>query len=267
MFADTDYPDTNQATLVHREASENAEWRVFEQAQWRWLGTPDGAIHAAIDRRAPRTPVLGYIRTMLSGLCLAEPPERVLDLGYGCGTLVSALQQHLPNTRVTSVEQDHAVVRIAHRWFGGEHPDHVVMATAEQYVHRSHVPSDAVFCDLHSTRDGLGPVADPAFHDALAGHLADDGVCIVNLLPADQRDAIALVGAIRAAFAHVWLATVPGCQNLVVFARHRACAAPDSRSPFARYWCDDTVTACPVRRVSPVRPTPTRHAESATPTG
>ncbi|MEM9603222.1 MAG: hypothetical protein AAGA11_10195 [Pseudomonadota bacterium] len=267
MFADTDYPDTNRATLVHQEAGESAEWRVFEQARWRWLETPDGAIHAAIDRRTPDTPALGYIRTMLSGLCLAERPLRVLDLGYGCGTLAGALRQHVPDACVTSVEREHAVVRIAHRWFGGTHPDHVVMASAERYVHRSQAPSDAVFCDLHSTRDGSGPAADPAFHGVLAEHLGEDGVCVVNLLPTDQRHAIALVGAVRAAFAHVWLATVPGCQNLVVFARQRACAAPDPRSPFARYWCDDSVTACPVRRASPARPQPTRHAGSATPTG
>jgi spermidine synthase len=61
--------------------------------------------------------VFPYARMMLASLYLQPQPKRLLIIGEGGGTLPSALQKLLPNTRIDLVELDGAVDRVARQYF------------------------------------------------------------------------------------------------------------------------------------------------------
>ena len=62
--------------------------------------------------------VFEYASMMLSAQYLKPNPRSILIIGQGGGTLPSALQELLPNTKIDVVELDAAVDRVARRYFG-----------------------------------------------------------------------------------------------------------------------------------------------------
>ncbi len=61
--------------------------------------------------------VFDYAGMMMTGLYAKPNPRNILIIGQGGGTLPSALQQMLPNTKIDVVELDAAVDRVARRFF------------------------------------------------------------------------------------------------------------------------------------------------------
>ena len=61
--------------------------------------------------------VFEYAGMMMTGLYAKPNPRNILIIGQGGGTLPSALQQMLPNTKIDVVELDAAVDRVARRFF------------------------------------------------------------------------------------------------------------------------------------------------------
>jgi spermidine synthase len=61
--------------------------------------------------------VFNYARMMMAALYLNPKPKRVLILGLGGGTLVTAFQTLLPEAAIDAAEIDPAVVRMAREYF------------------------------------------------------------------------------------------------------------------------------------------------------
>jgi spermidine synthase len=61
--------------------------------------------------------VFNYSRMMMAALYLNPKPKRVLILGLGGGTLVTAFQTLLPDAAIDAAEIDPAVVRMAREYF------------------------------------------------------------------------------------------------------------------------------------------------------
>src|SRR3954469_9224725 len=67
-------------------------------------------------RGEPRRLVFEYLRMMMGALYLGPPPRRVLVIGLGGGSLVTALESVLPQAHIDAVEVDPAVVRVAREY-------------------------------------------------------------------------------------------------------------------------------------------------------
>src|ERR1043165_427037 len=61
--------------------------------------------------------IFDYTQMMLSGLYLNPNPQRILVTGEGGATIISALQEMLPNAQMGVVEIDGAVDRVARQYF------------------------------------------------------------------------------------------------------------------------------------------------------
>lgn len=236
MFANPFTPNSRSAVVHHSETSGGVEYAVYQQAATRWIGTGDGAVQAAIQLDEPDAPALRYVRTMLSGLTLTPSPARVLELGYGAGTMRRALQRATPGARIVSVECNHTVVDIGHRWLGGVAKHRVVMARAERFLRQPQAAFDAVFCDLHTPPGDASPIVDAGFHAMVYARLDEDGVYVLNLLPRDREDALALVQCVRAHFDHIWLQAVPDSANVVLHARKQPLVRLNPDAPYAAAW-------------------------------
>lgn len=93
-----------------------------------------------IDLKDPKHFVLNYTRMMLGGaLFTREPPQRILIVGLGGGTLPMALAELLPQARIDVVEIDPAVTRAARRYFNFKDSDRVrvIEADGRVYVKRA----------------------------------------------------------------------------------------------------------------------------------
>ncbi|MFZ9679246.1 MAG: spermidine synthase, partial [Quisquiliibacterium sp.] len=61
-------------------------------------------VQGAMRISRPELLVLEYVRRMMGWLLFLEPPERILQLGLGAGSLTRYSLARLPDSRVTVVE-------------------------------------------------------------------------------------------------------------------------------------------------------------------
>jgi spermidine synthase len=70
-----------------------------------------------VDLKDPKRLVFSYTKLILSGVVYKPDAERILVLGLGGGTLPMTLSELLPKAKITSVEIDPAVIKIAKDYF------------------------------------------------------------------------------------------------------------------------------------------------------
>ncbi len=61
--------------------------------------------------------VFDYAKLAVAGFLAAEKPENILIIGLGGGTLVEAFHTLAPNAKITSVEIDASVIKVAKQFF------------------------------------------------------------------------------------------------------------------------------------------------------
>lgn len=106
-------------TILHTERSLYRQIVVYEdddQVCMRFT-RQYAARQSCRSRTQPRRLVFEYLRMMMGALYLAPAPSRLLVIGLGGGSLVTALAAALPQARIDAVEVDPAVVRVARQYF------------------------------------------------------------------------------------------------------------------------------------------------------
>jgi spermidine synthase len=109
-------------------------------------------------------------------------PMQVLLLGLGAGSVVNILHSYGYTPRITGVEVDTEVVRLARQHFGlAEYPQlEVMLADATEFVQEDHLQYDLIAVDLFL--DNIVPAAaeTPLFLGALRSRLAPGGLLVFN---------------------------------------------------------------------------------------
>jgi len=106
-------------TVLHTERSLYRQIIVYEDEDLVCMRFTRqySARQSCRSRTQPRRLVFEYLRMMMGSLYLEPAPARVLVIGLGGGSLVSALASALPQARIDAVEVDPAVVRVARQYF------------------------------------------------------------------------------------------------------------------------------------------------------
>jgi len=109
-------------TILHTERSLYRQIVVYDDDDLRCMRFTRLATarQSCRSQREPRRLVFEYLRMMMGALYLGPPPRRVLVVGLGGGSLVTALESVLPQAHIDAVEVDPAVVRVARQFFGFE---------------------------------------------------------------------------------------------------------------------------------------------------
>ena len=109
------------AEVVHRERSLYQTILVVKQGRTLCLQFSLRRAQrnqSCLDVRRPQRMVLAYTQMMMAALLFGPPPQRILVVGLGGGTLPTALGEIYPDAEQDIVEIDPAVVNVAQRHFG-----------------------------------------------------------------------------------------------------------------------------------------------------
>jgi len=131
---------------------------------------------SAMDRLRPERLAFGYERLMLLAFALVPAPTTALLLGLGGGAMSRHLAAYVPDCRLTVVERDPIVRRLARRFFHVKRP--VVMADAEHVVAEARRQFDVVLVDLYDSRGATA--GGRRFWRACLGALKPGGCLAVN---------------------------------------------------------------------------------------
>jgi spermidine synthase len=188
------------------------------------------AIQGSMRMAVPDQIELTYVQQMMAWLLFYDPlnipVKHVVQLGLGAASLTKFCYSNLPNSRVTAIELNPAVITACYEWFKLSPDDErlqVIEMDALDYVgnKKNHGKIDILQVDLYDA-EAKGPVLDsPEFYQACADCLTDDGIMTVNLF-SDAENRQKNILAMELAFdAVVWLPEVHDA-NVVAIAFKRA---------------------------------------------
>lgn len=224
---------------IHRRERDGLVIEVRENSKHRWLMFGNGVVQSAMSRGEPERLVLPYTQSMLASLIFDDRPDRILLLGIGAGSLIRYLRSVLPEARLRSVDASPAVIEVARTYFALPAPDErlsIEVADARDAVTASEGEHDLILTDVF-TEDGMPEwIGAPSFLGACRDALADGGILVVNLMPADETELAGIVGEMRRVFhGRVLVTTLVDYRNVIVLAfrgpaRERAVAVLGKRA-------------------------------------
>ncbi len=209
-------PEQSAAAQIARTDQDG--FRVLEQSGYRWLCTDDDSIQSIMRVDAPAELILPNHVAMLIGLLLADTPKRVLNLGFGIGSLERFLHNRLPALEIISVDASPVMVDLAREHFHVPHDWPVTIQSAEDFLHANVLTFDLMLCDLFAGASHADCLYDTRFYRDAAQHLSAAGVLSLNLSTDSEQDLIAILMALRKSFEWVALVTIPSHSNVVVLA-------------------------------------------------
>ena len=157
-----------------------------EQDGLRFLHFGSPWVQGAMRISNPDALALAYVRDMMAWLMLLDPPAEILQLGLGAAALTRFCHRRMPASRITVVEIDPDVIRVAHDWFALAEPDDrltIQTGDASRYVSQRALAGrfGVIQVDLYDA-EARGPVHDSErFYRHCHRLLAEPGILVVNL--------------------------------------------------------------------------------------
>lgn len=243
--------------VVHTEKSAYQTLIVTDSPSRRCLRFDD--VNSALNQSCqqlsePDHLVFDYTRAMTALLLLWQPPpQRVLLIGVGGGSMPRAVLRVRPQIEIDAVDIDAAVIRVAQRYFGlAPQPQlHLHVADGVEFVAAARSRGqryDAVLLDAFDAHGIPPPLFSEEFLRDIRAVLTPDGVFLANTITSsassaqETRSAVAVFGRIYS----VQLA-VSGGNRLIVSAReparlptvqHLLAPLPEQTSALARIGID-----------------------------
>ncbi len=159
---------------------------LSEQDGVRFLHFGTEWVQGAMRIRKPDWLELEYAQQMMAWMLFIDQPRHIVQLGLGTGALTKFCYRQFPETQVTAVELNPAVIGICASMFKLPPDDErltVLEMDAMDYITDPAIAGtiDALQVDLYDAT-ARGPVLDtPEFYQACAASLAEDGIMTVNL--------------------------------------------------------------------------------------
>ncbi len=189
---------------LYTATDELGEVIVTDDGECRVLGFCPNDEQSRCLKAAPHVLQYEYTQAMLLVLLFCQP-RRVLVLGMGGGSLVTALHHHIPGIQITAVELRAQVIEVAYRFFQMPRSKRVqvIQQNADQFLDTTDLRKpDVIFADLyHGTGVDEVQLRDD-FIARCAALLKDDGWLVLNCWNEHREDA-RLRDALRAHFTDI----------------------------------------------------------------
>ncbi|MCM2312180.1 MAG: fused MFS/spermidine synthase [Steroidobacteraceae bacterium] len=185
--------------------------------------TIDGSVQSEMRLDDPVALVNEYTRKMMAFLLFCPRPRDIVMLGLGGGSLVKYCRKHLPDTRLTVVEIDAAVIALRGQFAIPPDDEWLRVVHADAAMHIADMVqagerTEVLLVDAYDRRGMAHSVTGRQFLEQSRCLLGDTGLFVMNLA-AFESDAGRMRAAIRAAFGGPVLSVRVGWGgNTIVFA-------------------------------------------------
>jgi spermidine synthase len=174
---------------ARKPAADEDSVYVSERHGVRSLHIGSDTIQSSMRLARPNDLELSYTRSMMGFLLFAPPPQNVLMIGLGGGSLAKFVYHRLPDAHVQAVEVNPRVVAIARQYFEVPPDDarfEVLVTDGAEHVEREDVSADVMLVDGYEGDAHVEALASPAFYAACRSRLKPGGIMAVNLWGGDK---------------------------------------------------------------------------------
>lgn len=196
------------------------EVNISETDGVRALHLGSSTVQSAMRLSDPFALELDYTRYMLAFLLFTQPPQELLMIGLGGGSLPKYLHHQLPQVHTTVIEINPHVVNAARHYFYLPEDDdrlNVILEDGAAWVAGRQSVADVIMIDGFDGYSQIPALASKTFYRHCLDALSDNGILVINFLGSDRQlpDKLASLEEI---FAGVLRLPVKKNSNVVVLA-------------------------------------------------
>jgi len=169
-----------------RKQVDSLQISVSEEKGIRYLHFGTEWVQGAMRINKPHLLELDYARHMMAWMLFLPPPDQLLQIGLGAGSLAKFIHRHLPETNQTIVEKSASVVNVARSQFSCPVDDarlDTIIDDGGLFVSQPRLKKtfEVALVDVFDAT-ARGPVLDSTeFYQACRNVLVPGGVMVVNL--------------------------------------------------------------------------------------
>ena len=198
---------------------------VLQDRGIRSLHFTHGEVQSSMCVPRPDELQVDYTRTMMGFLLLNPRPARITMVGLGGGSLAKFCHRHLPEARMTVVENNPEVIALRREFSIPDDDERLTVLTADGAVHVTTVAPGSIDVLLVDGFDHTGQppqLCSQAFYDDCFRALAPAGLMVVNL-HMDHPEHDLMVRRIAAGFAGNAMEMIAGekANGIVLAGRER----------------------------------------------
>lgn len=217
MLDDLPNKSCDDKNIIFQQQREHYAIKVCENDSYRWLTLGSDFVQSLIRLSEPENVLLPYVRSMLLTFAFKQEPLRVLNLGYGCGTFERFIFKYFPRTSVTSVEPNIEIINVSRKYFYIPSDYPVINKSADEFLKRNKTKYDIIFCDIHDGKTHPDFLYDSSFYSNIMRCLNDDGVVVINLIPASEKELLNVLLAVRKVFCWQQLLDFDNYGNILLY--------------------------------------------------
>jgi spermidine synthase len=147
-------------------------------------------VQSAILKSNPQQLVMQNLQYLMGILLFIPPPEKILLLGVGAGSLVQFFKFHFPETHITGVDLDAQLLELAHQNMllptTDERLEYIIQ-DARHYIAECTQQYDLIVVDIFNGSQSPGWVLQREFTQQLKDCLSERGAVAYNLLINSER--------------------------------------------------------------------------------
>ena len=208
----------DQSTVLHSELVDDQLIEVRDFENYRWLQIGGESIQSLLDVDSPSMILLPNIQAMMASLIFCPEPKRILNLGFGCGSIERFLNKNLPDIEIVSLESSEKVIQLARKFFFIDDNRDVINTFAEEFLANDRATYDIILCDIYVDEEHHECLYEADFYENVFNRLDKEGVLAINLLPESEEDVVEVLLPMKNYFNHISLYEVPDHINVVIFA-------------------------------------------------
>jgi len=202
-------------TIFFDEAS---NIRVYENRHYRWLQFGN-VVQSLMLKRNPALLCMLY-QKMLASVHVHFSPKVILECGLGGGNMVRFIAEQFASANITSTESSAAIIDIFNLYFQPSKTNLCIeYSQAVDTINRTKNHSvDWLIMDIY--QPDRSNIFSKTLIELINKKLNNNAWLSINLPDLTESELIEQLKILRTVFFdNIWLATVPGCQNIIVHAR------------------------------------------------
>lgn len=190
--------------LIHKDLWDNTLVEIIDQGNHRSLYFGRAILQSRMSLASPEQLLLIYTRFMMISLLTIAPPQRVLLIGVGAGSLIRFLHHHFPTCRIDAVDNSPHIIKIAKGYFQLPENDrvHIHCCDGMDYIANRAADNryDMILVDAFDETGMADNIYTKEFFSLCAARLSKNGVVCSNLWSGRPGAMAAIQNILKACF-------------------------------------------------------------------
>ena len=207
--------------VVFRDHWRNHLVEIIDNGDERSLYFSGNVLQSAMSLSVPHRLVLSYTRFMMAALLFVNPPQRILLVGVGAGSLIRFLHHYFPTSIIDGVDYSTSILKLARGYFSLPETENVKLFCDDgaTFLSREKQQSyDLILIDAFDNQGMAPSIYCHDFFDNCLAHLAPNGIVSLNLWSGDEAKMARVKSELNRPFKSCLSLPVPDRGNVICIA-------------------------------------------------